>query len=195
MAKRSDENLGWLVLVLFYVWLFRAENPPDWAVQVGWMLGVVLAGLFLAMIVFSKPVQDWFRRKREQTLNRTLAIDGVDELSGHEFERYVGDMLESRGFHVERMGGSADYGADLLATWKGQCHVVQAKLRRQGAKVGPKVVRATIGARDYFGCEKAMVVTNRYFSENARTQAGDSCVLVDRKILSRWINSPDAAGA
>lgn len=115
------------------------------------------------------------------------SVDAVDEMSGQEFEKYIGRVLESRGFEVDQKGGTGDFGADIIASREGQRYVVQAKRRVPDSKVGPRVIRATIGACEHFGCDRAMVITNCHFSDRAKEQAGRACRLVARSELAKWI--------
>lgn len=111
----------------------------------------------------------------------------IDQMSGQQFERRVGEVLRGRGYEVEQKGGVGDFGADMIASRGGRRYVVQAKRRAPDSKIGPKVVRATIGAREHFGCSRAMVVTNCQFSGRAEQQAGRACRLVDRTELAEWM--------
>lgn len=183
MSKQSDETLGWLVLLGFLWWFLETDDPPAWA----WVL--VIGGVLVVVVAVlqSEPVQNWWQRHRERKLAQRLSIHGVDAMNGHQFERYVATMLEEQGYSVERHGGSADRGADAIASRGGARFVVQAKHRGPGRTVGPRTVRATRGAKELHNCNRSMVVTNRYFTDAAQEQAGEDCMLVDRENLAEWI--------
>ena len=59
----------------------------------------------------------------------------------------------------------SDFGADFVLTWNGAKMAVQAKRSRR--QVGIAAVQEVVAAKAYYGCEKAMVVTNSYFTEQA----------------------------
>ena len=83
---------------------------------------------------------------------------------------------------MERTKYIGDYGADLVATNNGVKMVIQAK--RHKNKVGIKAVQEAVASKGYYNCDKAMVVTNRYFTNQAKTLASRNKVeLWDRKIL------------
>ncbi len=62
-----------------------------------------------------------------------------------------------------------DYGADLVLEKDGVRTVVQAK--RWTKNVGVKAIQEAVAAKPIYRCEHAMVVTNRYFTEQARRLA------------------------
>lgn len=183
MSKQSDETLGWLVLLGFLWWFWETDDPPVWA----WVLIIGGVLMVVAVVLGSDPVRNWWQRRRERKLAQRLSIHGVDAMDGHQFERYVATMLEEQGYSVERHGGSGDRGADAIATRGGNRFVVQAKHRGPDRTVGPRTVRATRGAKGLHDCNRSMVVTNRHFTDSAKEQAGQSCVLVDRADLAEWI--------
>lgn len=192
MASQSDDTLGWLVIAGFVWWVLTSDNPPGWAEFFFWFL--VGLGVLWVLSEFGAygELQRWWRERKERRRHRTLQLDNVDSMSGHEFERYVASMLEEQGYSVDRKGGSGDLGADAIAERGGKRFVVQAKHRSPGNKIGPRTVRATIGARPKHSCDKAMVVTNRYFTQSAQEQAGRECALVDRSNIADWIRDKTA---
>ena len=83
---------------------------------------------------------------------------------------------------MERTKYIGDYGADLVTTNNGVKMVIQAK--RHKNKVGIKAVQEAVTSKGYYNCDKAMVVTNSYFTNQAKTLASRNKVeLWDRKIL------------
>lgn len=92
-------------------------------------------------------------------------LDDVDEMTGWEFERWLAHFFERVGFEVRRTPYRGDFGADFVLTWNGVKIAVQAKRSRR--QVGVSAVQEVVGAKAYYGCEQAMVVTNGYFTEQA----------------------------
>lgn len=152
------------------------------------MVEIFLAILLLLFATLWQNVSEAKKRREEKRASRALAVDDVDKMSGHEFERYVGFLLEEAGFEVEETPGSGDRGADLIVRGNGRRFLVQTK--RWKNSVGPGVVRETVGAQHssathYDGC---MVVTNSTFTDGAREAAnGNHCKLVGRSELATWI--------
>ena len=134
--------------------------------------------LILGLVVIGKLV---FYFLEQQKLARSGIAD-IDKMDGKTFEKYLKVFFERLGYKVERTRYIGDYGADLVATNNGVKMVVQAK--RHKNKVGIKAVQEAVASKGYYNCDKAMVVTNSYFTNQAKTLASRNKVeLWDRKLL------------
>lgn len=139
---------------LWYVWL---------------ILGLVLIGRLVSYLL------------EQQKLARSGIAD-IDKMDGKTFEKYLKVFFEKLGYKVERTKYIGDYGADLVAANNGVKMVIQAK--RYKNKVGIKAVQEAVASKGYYNCDKAMVVTNSYFTNQAKTLASRNKVeLWDRKTL------------
>ena len=109
----------------------------------------------------------------------------VSEMSGGEFERFVGKVYTRLGFSVSLTAAGADQGVDLILCKDGRMIAVQAK--RRGAVVGNAAVQEAISGKLYYGCSHGMIVTNSRFSKSAvELAAKDRTIsLVDGQDLSR----------
>jgi restriction system protein len=106
----------------------------------------------------------------------------LDKLNGEDFERYLEILFKKLGYQVQRTPYQGDYGADLILRRGNEQISVQAK--RYNRTVGVKAVQEAVTAKDYYSCNKAMVVTNSYFSRQARTLAkANNVELWDRNEL------------
>ncbi|MBN2526417.1 MAG: restriction endonuclease [Deltaproteobacteria bacterium] len=145
-----------------------------------WLVGA-MAVLFVLLIYL---VRQWEH-------NRTMAH--VDELSGHQFERYLKKVFQASGYKARVVGTEgADFGADLIVEKDGIRFAVQAKnYDRTVHKVGNDAVQQAIAGATYYKCERAMVVTNGGFTKAAKQQALASEIipvtLVSRDKLKRMI--------
>ena len=105
-------------------------------------------------------------------------------MNGLDFERYLEMIFKKLGYQVRRTPYQGDYGADLILCQGDEKIVVQAK-RYQGT-VGIKAVQEAVGAIKQYNCDRAMVVTNSYFSQQAQTLANANSVkLWDRNELGK----------
>jgi restriction system protein len=144
------------VAQMWYVWL---------------ILGLVLIGRLVFYLL-------------EQQKLAKSGIADIDKMDGKTFEKYLKVFFEKLGYKVERTKYIGDYGADLVATNDGVKTVIQAK--RYKGNVGIKAVQEAVASKGYYNCEKAMVVTNSYFTNQARTLASRNKVeLWDKNILVR----------
>jgi restriction system protein len=139
---------------MWYVWL---------------ILGLVLIGRILFYF--------WEKQRLAKS-----GVGDIDRMDGKTFEKYLKVFFEKLGYKVERTRYIGDYGADLVATKNGVKMVIQAK--RYKKKVGIRAVQEAVASKGYYNCDKAMVVTNSYFTDQAKTLASRNKVeLRDRKLL------------
>ena len=105
---------------------------------------------------------------------RHSTIAAIDRMDGPAFEQYLVGLFRRLGFTVKHVGARNDYGADLIVERNGSRVAVQAKARKDYVAIS--AVQQALGARFYYGCDGALVVTNRYFSTPAKTLAGTADV-------------------
>lgn len=95
----------------------------------------------------------------------------MDELEGHDFEKYCADILKNHGFkEVQVTKGSGDFGADILAEKDGVTYAVQCKCYDR--PVGVKAVQEAYAGRDFYDRMVGAVMTNQYFTDPAVQAAG-----------------------
>lgn len=134
------------------------------------------------------------RERRDDTADagddarEVFAPLGVDRMSGAEFEALVAELLELTGFDVERVGGSGDLGADLVAEDGGTRFTVQAKRVSPDRTVSRRAVSDAVAARSHYDCGDAMVVTTATFSPDVREFAARRCLLIGRPLLAGWVS-------
>jgi restriction system protein len=118
-------------------------------------------------------------------------IADIDKLSGKDFEQYLEIFFRKLGYQVKRTPYHGDYGADLVLRKGDEKTVVQVK--RYNRSVGVKAVQEAVTSKEYYHGDKAMVVTNNYFSRQARTLAkANQVVLWDRDdLVSRLLSSKE----
>ena len=119
-------------------------------------------------------------------------IADIDKLSGKDFEQYLEIFFKKLGYQVKRTPYQGDYGADLVLRQGDEKTVVQAK--RYNRSVGVKAVQEAVASKEYYQCNKAMVVTNSYFSRQAVALAKANRVeLWDRdELVSRLISTQES---
>ncbi|MGP4064079.1 restriction endonuclease [Oceanobacillus sp. M65] len=161
---------GWGLL-----WFLINSHPAVPFILVGSFLlviGSTIAGIIVNTI-------------RENKLRKSGMLE-VDTMSGRKFEEYLYALFKGKGYTVKITPASGDYGADLLLTGKGKKVAVQAK--RYKEKVGVRAVQEVVSARSYYSVDECWVVTNSFFTEQAKKLASSNQVrLVDRKELMGWM--------
>lgn len=114
-----------------------------------------------------------------------LSMEYIDMLSGLDFEIVCAYILMHTGFtDVCVTAGARDYGADILVRDRDFSYAVQCK--RQTGSVGNKAVQEAFSGKAYYNCDKAIVMTNSYFTKPARIFAGETGVMLfDRGYIER----------
>ena len=108
-------------------------------------------------------------------------LSHVDTMTGLEFEKYVAKYLRKQGYKT-KLTEKYDLGIDIVATKDGVRYGVQVK-RRKGV-VGANAVRQAVSALNLYNCDRAMVITNSYYSKSAIILAeSNDCILFDRANL------------
>jgi len=162
----------------------QRERGLPMCLWVALVLVAALVGLWLLKALYGS-VLAWRRKRRRWAV--TLA--GVDRMDGHVFERYVAELIRGQGWKkVEVTPGSGDQGVDIIAERNGIKCAIQTK--RQSQPVNRRAVSDAVAGMRYYGCKRAMVVTNNRFTKSAKDLARvNACELLDRDDLGRWIAS------
>lgn len=149
-----------------------------------WPLWVFIGALFLIKLALA--VYRWRRLARS-------GLREIDRMDGKTFEHYLEVLFTRLGFRVERTRYVGDYGADLVVSRDGVKTVVQAK--RFQRKVGVAAVQQAVAAKAQYGCDKAMVVTNSFYTLQAvRLARSNNVKLWDRnRLVSALISAKKAA--
>lgn len=117
----------------------------------------------------------------------------LNNLTGEEFEELLKAYFRKNGYKVQLTPKSGDYGADLIVKKNGEKIIVQAK--RYKGSVGISAVQEVIGAKEYYKGDKALVITNSYFTPAAKELAGKTKVkLWDGKIVAEIIEKKRLPG-
>ena len=108
-------------------------------------------------------------------------------LSGTEFEKLLYRLFEKMGYTVELIGKSGDQGGDLIANKNEERVLVQAKCYTDWS-TGNRAVQQVVGAMKYYNCNKAMVITTSYFTQEAKALAkANNTELISKKRLQELL--------
>lgn len=153
------------------------------------ILFIVLLPVILIWLIVRACVSG--KKKRQALLRINIfKISQIDTLSGLEFEEYLSLLLKKMGYKVSLTKASNDYGADLILSKGSERGVVQAK--RYSGTVGVSAVQQAYSAKAHYGAGYAIVITNNFFSAEAKKLAKENSVfLVDRDGLQKLIQKYD----
>ena len=103
---------------------------------------------------------------------------------GDDFEHLVVRLYNAMGYESKRIGGHGDQGGDVIASKNGKNVLIQAKFYSNS--VGNAAVQQAVGARQYYGCTSAVVITTATFTHEAKSLAkANSVELIDGVILKQ----------
>lgn len=134
--------------------------------------------LLIILVALAKAVWRLYQLRR---LSKS-GIAEIDRMDGHVFEEYLSTLFKRLGYQVELTRRRGDYGADLVIT-KGK-HRTAVQAKRWNKKVGLKAVQEAVAAKGIYKCDRALVVANREFTQQAVKLARANRVeLWDREVL------------
>ena len=188
MARRYKQNDNFIDeaagLISLLVFLFgytkyneiREANPE--------LLPYIYFGGTALLIVFVFFIIRTFVKRLR--IKKVFTMSDIDNMGGVKFEYYLADILRKLGYKDVRVTEKYDLGIDIIAIKDGVTWGIQAK--RYNSMVKASAVRAAYTALSHYGCERAIVVTNNYYSNPAKTLAAStSTILIDRDELARWV--------
>jgi len=148
-------------------------------------LALVISTPIALIILHNKQVEK--HNAEIEKKYRGMKIANIDLLTGIEFEQYLKRVLTNQGYSVSTTSVRGDLGVDLVAIGNGEKIAIQAK--RHENKVSRRAISDAVAGMHHYGCNKAMVITNNYFSPGAIELAQSTgCILIDRDTLAEWIN-------
>lgn len=179
MAKKSKKKKRSIRLpIIFYL----VVGVIGWYYTKSITHAFLIASILFIFLLFLKI---WWKFKKFMRL-RKAGMKEIDEMTGEEFERFLGRLFKKRGFRVSYTKASGDYGADLLLKDREGTIAVQAK--RYSSTVGVKAIQEVIGALKMYDATEAWVITNNYFTKQAQKLAETNDVyLIDRDELIELI--------
>ncbi len=105
-----------------------------------------------------------------QQTQPSLASKSYDLMDGHEFEYYCAELLRKNGYEdVEVTQGSGDHGIDILAVKDDISYAIQCKC--YSSNIGNSAVQQAHTGKSLYGKDIAVVLTNRYFTAQAKQEA------------------------
>jgi restriction system protein len=186
--RRKDNPNEPLITLVVLGLIVVALVAPTPASSVFVIFTVVIAiAVVIAIGVF---VCRSFVANAEDKVLLALSMSDVDNMSGLEFEQYVGELLRTQGFKI-KLTPINDFGVDVIARKNGVLIAVQTK--RYSKPVGLRAVQEAYTGMAQHHCTESMVVTNnRFTSQAVRLAEVNHCKLIDRNELAHWATMLDS---
>ena len=177
MKKRRNkvENTWWLLVILYLS-------------IIAILLVIRKLNFIIAFFMFLLVQFIFFKYKKwreSRFINATYK--SIDKMTGEEFEEFLQIHFKRNGFNSYLTPCTSDYGCDLVLKKANKKIVVQAK--RWNSKVGIEAVQQAAASIKYYKADEAMVITNNYYTENAKNLAlANDVKLIDRNNLLSYLN-------
>lgn len=146
--------------------------------------------IFFLLIVLFQLMRYVYRTVlKRQALKRLMqsGIPYIDQMDGFQFKMYLKALFQQLGYKAQLTPQSGDFGADLIMKGKKKI-VIQAKRYGVKNKVSQSSVREVYGAQAYYEADEAWVMTNSFFTKQAKVLAEVCHVqLFDRHALQSLI--------
>ena len=201
-ARRTVLGIDPISFEILFVTVTAAVVIALWKISVLTAVIVTIAAISVRVITeyfwFSDRPDRWhsfrfkmydMRRRMHPTYSERLQkilVTEVDGMKGHDFERYVAEVLTMNGFRkVKVTRGSGDYGIDVTASLDKENYAIQCK--RSESKIGIKAIQEAHLGKDHYKADIAVVVTNNYFTKQAYEAAEGKVALWDRERLGGLI--------
>lgn len=148
--------------------------------------GLLFAAFGLGAIIFL--VHFYLTRVQRAKASARLRAHDVDNMSGKEFEVFLGTVLTARGYMVKKIAHSQDGGVDIIARKDKETYSIQAKRYKAGHKADRRAITDAVAGIKYANCTHAMAITNSYFTKAALEYAQKTgCTIIDRDELGKWL--------
>ena len=112
-------------------------------------------------------------------------------MKGQIFEKYCANLLLAFGFYnITVTSGSGDQGVDIIGHYNCLKYAIQCK--RYSHKLSNTPIQEVAAGKNYYNCQRALVITNNFFTEGAVELAkANNVELWDRDQLMQLIYYTD----
>lgn len=123
------------------------------------------------------------KQKREIT---KYTIADIDLMTGVEFEEFIALLFKKMGYFSQVTKQSGDQGIDVIAIKNNTRIGIQAKCYSN--TVGNAAIQEVVAGKNFYDCDKIIVVTNNYFTTAAIELAQvNNVILWNRNLLKEKI--------
>lgn len=110
-----------------------------------------------------------FKYLENESLPDKLIFD--ENMLPTDYEYFCADILQSRGFDARVTKASGDQGADVIIYDEDNLPIIVIQCKMYSSPVGNKAVQEIYTAKQYYGANNAIVVTNNTFTKSAKQLA------------------------
>ncbi len=120
--------------------------------------------------------------KKLATKENTITIEYIDQMTGEEFEKFIGDYFKKIGYKATVTPLAGDFGVDIIV--ENELVKIGVQAKRYSDRVTNSAIQEIVAGIKHYNLDKGMVITNNYFTRAAKELAKDNnIVLWDRETL------------
>lgn len=97
-----------------------------------------------------------------------MELTELRQIDPFEFEEYVADRFRDKGYECYVTSSTGDFGVDVIAEKDNEKIAIQCKRYAKHNKVGVKDIYPIQAGKDFYDCNKAILVTTSSLNDNAR---------------------------
>lgn len=150
----------------------------------------ILAIVFFPITIAVFVVSIVKGKKEEREIHEFLEniqLSDIDAINGYQFEEIIDYLFRYYGYKTSITKKSGDYGVDVFASRKQENYCIQAKLYYNHS-VGASAIQQINTAKNYYGCDYSVVITNSRYSKQAVDMARKlNVILLDRDDLGAML--------
>lgn len=169
--KKNSLSPGLIgIVILLAIIVYVVENAPFLIFIV-----VIVVVIILLCIKQGNAEQLYTKQNNNSKYDKQEdLLERIDNMGGQEFEKFlVEKILPIDGYtDLSLTSSTNDYGVDIIAFKDNIKCAIQCK--RANNKVSNRAIQEIVAGRKHYKCDKAIVITNNYYTENANRLAFDS---------------------
>lgn len=179
----DDENV-WVVCIFTYYMIDKGYTS-----KIPYFPPFMKIALQAFSTIRSNMKKNQFKEKLKGNVGEQVShysIDDIDMMNGNEFEHFVCELYSKMGYKAEVTKQTGDQGLDVIAERNGIKVGIQAKC--YSGTVGNAAVQEAVAGKNFYHCDKVVVVTNNLFTSSAIELAqANEVILWNRDILKEKI--------
>ncbi len=109
---------------------------------------------------------------------KTSIGNRFNDVTPQDFEDFISQLFKDNGYKINQTPYSGDYGADVLIEKDGRKTAIQVKNYAEDNKVGVGDINQIIGAKSYYSCDDALIVTTSEFTKRGMNLADTTGVVL-----------------
>ncbi len=106
-----------------------------------------------------------------------ITINDIDNMTGFEFQHYIAQLLKGKGYIINSIHHSRDYGVDIILEKNSLKIGVQTK--RSNQQINRDVIGEIITGLPHYQLHKGIIITNQYYNE-------ETICLANRFNITLW---------